>query len=518
MKRLLFQALLLLLIKVGSAQNIAADTSFGTGGSVIGTFGSNSTLNSIALQNDGKILAAGVCPCSAQNTALCFTIARLLSNGAADNSFNDSGVAVLSTYTSPDTRVRVLIQPDGKILESGTLYDSVLAKNEFALVRYNANGTLDDSFGIAGISLLQFPGFDAYGINMAIQSNGKILMAGFAYTDTTSFAALARFNADGGIDTLFGAGGRVLTSVRDNEVFNGVLIQGDGKIIGYGFSAVPNDPVMDSLNFICARYDSLGRPDVSFNDSGMVIGTEAILPTAGLQADGKILLGGYGDDGPLFFSLDTDGSTNLSFGFQGQAWLPQYHTFALTQLVFDQNGNILVTGTTYISTIKHYASLLRLKPDGTPDYNFVHNALFTDTASKTSNTLAVQTDGKILIGGNIFTPNGLFATGSYLTRYYNDTALAIASLSDSGNSFTVFPNPIANMEYLVYNLIQNENITVQLIDLQGRAIKTFINNENRTAGRHIETLPIPENIAGGSYLLKITGGNNNYKLLLIKTR
>jgi uncharacterized delta-60 repeat protein len=247
------------------------DPSFGIGGQVTTDFGGNNDAASgVAIQADGKIVAAGS---AAPESSCCqFALARYNTDGSLDPSFGTGG-QVTTDFGGLDEASGVAIQADGKIVVAGRGGPS----SDFALARYNADGTLDPSFGTGGQVTTDFGGFGDAANGVAIQTDGKIVAAGTGF-------ALARYNTDGSLDPSFGTGGQVTTRGGDDAF--GIAIQSDGKIVAAGFISFDFNQ-----DFALARYNVDGSLDgmvtTDFGDrSGDVAEAVAI------QADGKIVAAG----------------------------------------------------------------------------------------------------------------------------------------------------------------------------------------------------------------------------------
>jgi len=173
------------------------DPSFGAGGLVTTDFGSRGDFSlAVALQTDGKIVAAGNSS-RADVFDVDFALARYNSNGSLDATFGSGGTVLTDFGTSVDAASDVVVQPDGKILAAG------IRAGDFALARYNADGSLDAAFGSAGKVTTDFGSFDQANA-VAVQSDGKIVAAG----GTAGGFALARYNSDGSLDAGLGAAER----------------------------------------------------------------------------------------------------------------------------------------------------------------------------------------------------------------------------------------------------------------------------------------------------------------------
>jgi len=217
------------------------DTTFDVDGMLTNNFGSYANGNSVTVQTDGKILVAGMADGD-------FALARYNTDGTLDTTFDSDGM-LTTDFGSNANGNSVTVQADGKILVAGS------ANNSFALARYNTNGTLDTAFDTDGMVTNNFGSF-AYGRSVTIQADGKILVAG---TADGSFA-LARYNANGTLDTTFDTDGMVTTSFSSYGEGYSVTIQADGKILVAGAT----EPNTYSSALALARYNTNGSLDTSF--------------------------------------------------------------------------------------------------------------------------------------------------------------------------------------------------------------------------------------------------------------
>ncbi|MEH2210726.1 putative Ig domain-containing protein [Nostoc sp.] len=303
--------------------NGSLDSTFGTTGKVTTDFASTDIAYSIALQDDGKILVAGV---SSSN----FAVVRYNSNGSLDSTFGTAG-KVTTDLGSTDIAYSIALQDDGKILVAGK------RNNDFAVVRYNSNGNLDTSFGTAGKIITNLGTIDiAYSI--ALQGDGKILVAGVS---SGSNFAVVRYNSNGSLDTSFGGTGKVITDIGTNttDTAYSVSVQADGKILLAGVS---------SSNFAVVRYDSNGSLDTSFGGTGKVItnlGGTDIAYSVSVQANGKIIVGGSSNSNFALVRYNSNGSLDTNFNTTGIITTDigtntTDNAYALTQ----HDGTIIVAG------------------------------------------------------------------------------------------------------------------------------------------------------------------------------
>src|SRR3990167_2042134 len=312
-KLIKFYILFLTVLSIFSASG-ELDTTFGTGGIVTTIIGSGSFKSdvaySVAIQSDGKIVVTG----SSYNGGNDFALVRYNTNGSLDTK------VTTSNDFSADVAYSVAIQSDGKIVVAGSS-DNNGSNNDFALVRYNTNGSLDTTFNSTGIVTTAIGSSSDVGRSVAIQSDGKIVVAGYSYNGSNNDFALVRYNTDGTLDTTFNSTGIVTTAIGSStDAANSVAIQSDGKIVVAGYSNNGSD-----YDFALVRYNTDGSLDTTFNSTGIVttaIGssTDAANSVA-IQSDGKIVVAGYSYNGSDYdFALvryNTDGSLDTTFNSTG---------------------------------------------------------------------------------------------------------------------------------------------------------------------------------------------------------
>jgi uncharacterized delta-60 repeat protein len=275
------------------------DTSFGTGGKALIDFGLPSHSHSVVVQSDGKIVVTGETYTSADGGL--FATARVLASGALDTTFGTGGKMTHALGTGANAHSMAL-QPDGKLLIGGYATSADTGRPGFVVARFLSNGTLDTSFGTNGFSTASVGTGNNYCHGLMLQLDGKIVLTGSAVTATNYDFSLVRFNSDGLLDTTFGNSGIVTTNfalsprASVDETAAGV-IQADGKIIVGGYS---------ERKFALARYLSSGALDSSFGTGGLVtntIGTsnDDWMKSLALQSwDGNIVAVGYSKNGSSF--------------------------------------------------------------------------------------------------------------------------------------------------------------------------------------------------------------------------
>ena len=246
--------------------NGSLDTSFGIGGVVTTDFSGEADQSfAVALRSDGKIVAAGRAFNFNKGTFVDFALARYNSDGSLDAGFGSGGkVTTHFGFRDNEQALDVALQPDGKIIAAGAV---VATFSDFALARYNNDGSLDASFGSGGKVTTDFFIDDDVANGLALQSDGRIVAAGFAANPNTfSFDfALARYNSDGSLDAGFGSGGKVTTDFFNRfDVAHDVALQPDGKIVAAGIA----NTGAANTDFAVARYlgDEVAAFDLCLQD------------------------------------------------------------------------------------------------------------------------------------------------------------------------------------------------------------------------------------------------------------
>jgi uncharacterized delta-60 repeat protein len=306
------------------------DTTFGRGGKVRTDFpGLAAVPSSVVIQSDGKIVVAGgAFPLF--TFAGDFKVVRYNPDGSLDNSFGDGGI-VTTTFPEGSYAFDVALQPDGKIIAAGTVFvDFIIGESsdtDFALARYNSDGTPDATFGNGGQVSTDFVGFEDDAFSILIQPDRKIVAVGSANDPATFYDfAAARYLSNGTIDTTFGVAGKVRTDFGDQNFdrARSAALQPDGRIVAAGFAISHGGGVQ---NFAVARYTSNGVLDTTFSRDGKTqIDFGSCCQSANkvlLQRDGKIITVGYpntesSDSDFLLARLNTSGSLDTTFGIGGK--------------------------------------------------------------------------------------------------------------------------------------------------------------------------------------------------------
>jgi uncharacterized delta-60 repeat protein len=330
------------------------DASFGIGGTLTNHVpGMNGQIAALALQPDGRIVAAGF---TRGTDGTDIAAARYEPDGHLDPSFGQGGI-VTTDLGGSDEAAALTLQPDGKILVAGCTR-CLSGTSRSALVRYSGDGSVDPTFGDHGTVVTDFPEQSDAASAISILPNGKILAAGFAALQGPGFGpdtdfSLVRFLPDGRPDPTFGQHGQVATDFgqRENDAASSLLTLADGKILAAGYAYV------GSKTFALIRYRADGNIDQTFGANGMTTtdfgggdgyAQGATASGLALQPDGKIVVVGVQRQ-QMDFALARylpNGLPDLTFGDEGKVTTDFAHgDDAAYGVVLTPEGRILAAGT-----------------------------------------------------------------------------------------------------------------------------------------------------------------------------
>ena len=342
----------------------ALDTSFGTAGLQTISFPSGSVdVADVALDSAGRIVIAGTSNGD-------FALARYLSTGALDVSFGDEGV-VTTDFGLDAEATALALQSDGKVVVVGS------TGGDFAVARYNTDGTIDVSFDADGKLATDVGGSRDKARDLVIQSDGRILAAGDRASLNQghyieSDFALVRYNPDGSVDSAFGNQGIVTTHLQTYNYVAGVGLQNDGRIVvGGDFSDGQGDY---RTNFVVIRYLSNGSLDPAFGGGGIahpgsISSFGAFANGIGIQADGKIvewgsaqrLSGGFLTSYPVVSRFQTNGDLDPTFGVSGLLRRTEFDSGSGRAVALQSDGRFVLAGV---------GNVYRFNSDGSPDTTF----------------------------------------------------------------------------------------------------------------------------------------------------
>ncbi|HYK44686.1 MAG TPA: hypothetical protein VEV83_05945, partial [Parafilimonas sp.] len=347
-----------------------------------------------------KILTLFLVACMSLTITICFSQA-----GTLDSTFGNGGKVIthFGSYLDGGGSAMAL-QADGKIVVAGTSSDS--NEGDFAVARYNSDGELDSSFGVDGKLMTDLNDSSDHASSVNVLDDGKILVTGYILGSSRLYFAMVRYTSNGTIDSSFGVDGKVISDLAAGG--HNVLILPDGKILldaGVGLEW-PNSA------FFMTRFNPNGTPDSSFGVNGFgdtIYFKDAFSNSAiALQNDGKIIVGGSAGvtqgDGSYFeaLRLNANGTIDKNFGSNGRVITFHIWDWAHSFAVIVQpDGKIIQAGDRYLRDDLDFA-LVRYKPNGELDSTFGLDGIASTNFGNEDDliqAIAIQSDGKIVAAG-----------------------------------------------------------------------------------------------------------------------
>ena len=371
-----FPLLLLLSATVAVAKDGDLDLTFGGTGQVLTAFDPTGPINSdlafsVVVQPDRKIVVAGFASDVIDPSD--FALSRYNPDGSLDSSFGSGGLARGGFgFFSFEQAFSLLRQPDGKLVVGGWTGSGVPGGNDVGLLRFLPNGSLDPSFGSGGKVITNLGG-DDWALALARQSDGKLLVGGRTGPLGNHNFVVVRYLANGAVDTTFGTAGKVVTDFngREDSVLKLAVVPG-GKILAVGTSQMAGTGLS---KVALARYTAQGRLDPTFGTGGKVfltLGRSVGVSDVALLPAGKFLVVG---------GLDLPGSTaGLDF----------------LMFRFLANGRLDTT----------FGTAGRITTSFGPRWDLAAD-------------VAVLPNGKILVAGEVEASNGGSADGAFGVARYN---------------------------------------------------------------------------------------------------
>ena len=394
------------------------DQTFGRLGKVTTDFnGTTDIAYAVALQADSKIVVVGTTYANNDYSNEDFAVTRYNANGTLDISFGVNGRVTTNFPNLAAVASAVAIQSDGKIVVAGGAFPLFTFLGDYAIIRYNPNGSLDTSFGRGGIVRTRFSAGGSYAYAVALQTDGKIIAGGTVFVDfstddssNTDFA-LVRYRPNGTLDATFGNGGGVMTDFDGfNDDVQALLIQPDGKIVAVGDAKNP----AHYYDFALARYLAGGVLDTTFGAGGKVrtdfgASNLDIAYSAALQSNGKIVAAGlatfnngieqdfaiarYNQNGTLDTNFSLDGRVTIDFG--------SYLQTAYSVLI-QTDGKIVTVGYPNTESSDSDFLLARCNRNGSLDSTFGMGGKVRTSfgdLNDGANGAVLQPDGKIIAVG-----------------------------------------------------------------------------------------------------------------------
>lgn len=465
---------------------------------------------------DGKVLISGM----VQATTVKFGLTRLNPDGSMDNTFGFGGKVVTDVGSPNSFCYDGGLAPDGKILQVG--YGAVGSDANVIVVRYLPNGALDNTFGSGGIATIGVSGIDVAALGYTHQPDGKIVLTGIL-DDGLSWFLLMRLKEDGSLDTSFdGDGYRSFAAGIVSNAGWDVAVQPDGKIVMVGECELPGNEKYT----VASRCLADGQEDTDFGNSGSMLLDYGGLNNHGravqLQADGKIIVGGYsntgGDDFFTIARLSDDGTLDLTYGTNGKSFC----TFTggnaqVRDMTMQADGKVIMAGIASNGSDSDMA-MVRYKTDGNLDADFgAVGRVLTDFGfgSDQATACAMTADQLILLAGNSSNGSELdFAVARYITG----VDLNVGEISAISNSVLIYPNPIEEQFNLEFELTASTNVAVSLYSMQGQKVADLLNFGQLAKGAYRFPVQLPQEISSGNYVVQIMTADSGRSTKILVTK
>lgn len=514
-----------------SAQTLTLDPTFGINGKVVNSFSEiDDTAQSVVELDDGKLLVCGFKRFSLMGNIY---LTKYSADGSTDISFGTNG-SILTPLTTESGSAHIMkIQADGKILVTGSKSNShIIDFFDYYTTRYNADGSVDTAFGNNGVIVTDILATGDFVKAIGVQSDGKIIIAGYTYSNTTTskkaHACLVRYLNDGAIDTTFGTNGHVLLpslATDSNDYVSDMKILSDDSIL-LGASTTALETIDDIENIALVKLHSDGAVDTAFGNNGTLITDfgESERLYAIDEYEGKIIIAGYTayhEWSPQYFhkmilaKYSSDGTLDSTFGVSGKVMMNKDAASVFDGLFgmkVQSDGKILCSGWTgYTGAMD--TLLIQFNTDGSIDTGFNGTGYIStdfDAEDNRNYSFARQADGNIVCAGYT---NHEGYNDSVLIRYHVD-ALDNTQFNIE-NHFSVFPNPFRDKITLNLNLDVSENLSVDLFDANGRKIKNILQQTFQSGSSATEIL-MPESLSKGVYFIRVYNGSTNTTLKIIK--
>ena len=456
---------------------------------------------------DGKILVVG--DTSKQKGNSNFALAQLNPDGSLDTSFGSGGRAQVDFAGLNDFADAVALQADGKILVAGSTSHN---GDYFAVARLSPRGSLDRSFGTGGKTIIDFGG-DETATAIAVRPDGKIVVAGYTLkSDDTRDFAVAQLNPNGVLDGSFGTGGKATVDLGGDEAAYAVALQPDGKIVLAGYRSNGTngeDLAVTRLTPDGVVDDSFGLIDGTANVN--LFGDEQAYGVA-VQPDGKIVAAGFTSNGAsgsdfLVTRLNPDGLADDSFGTGSVATVDLGGDDVAYAMALQPDGDIVVGGATFPGTGRSEMAVARLLPDGQADDSFGTKGLATVDFGRDAGAFSVglQPDGDIAVAGGASNGSATEMLVASVPGFPHSSQIRSAAVSGHGN-------------------LRGLHIDVRATERAGgrlRLLASGVSHLQRTfsvkPGKNLLQVPIPRTLMSTDYQLEITLTNAQGQMSVYRT-
>lgn len=537
--------LLYILLFLGSTATVFAqgagtlDATFGKNGQKTTLGNALSFFETIGTEvgKDGKIVYIEDANNSLDTPA--YWLKRLLPNGSPDATFGKNGQFRIDFQSIKAVGVisDLKIASDGKILilGGGTADPSATSADAF-LLRFNANGTLDNTFGKNGLSLIGSPNITEFGFVLRFQSDGKLLFS--QYVEGDGGLKIVRLNSNGTRDNTFGTQGVFSLKPSDLEPDSGSIFDFDldsqGNIyayLSYETDGTSTSPLIQASIIKIAPNGVLAS---NFGTSGVVkvnsiADNQVIASGFALQSNGKIHVAyitrdsndneenfvlGYNNNGTLDNTFGTSGKLSV---YKNTSTKPIYKELQSIKLM-PGNGKLLLNFLGYDDDKEvEFLNVVRYSNTGVLDNTFGKSgeiSIANDSLSYYGNKMLVQENNNAIF---------LLAQGEtdeeddyiHFVKILNPFGVGVQTI-EAVSEMNVFPTQINDMINIEFELKKEENLSVDLIDIQGRVIQNFAQNQYFSKGEQLQTYQVPTSLSKGIYFVVLSdeaGAMRSFKVV-----
>jgi uncharacterized delta-60 repeat protein len=433
------------------------DTSFGIDGKVYTLISDGwDEAREVAFDLDERIVVLGVVDNGNKDIA----IVRYNSEGGLDTTFGSGGITCIDIHGGNDQPTGLAVDSSNRIVVAG--YSLNGANYDITLLRYDVDGYLDTGFGAGGVVTTAIGTGHNAASDTVFDADGKIVVSGYYQNDQGNWEiCVLRYNTDGSLDDTFGSGGVATVAVSADTLAASLAIDSAGRIVIVGGTR----PDPGYHGFLIIRLLSDGTLDTSFGSDGKVttnLTDYDDLPSGvSIETSGKIIVAGraYGVDYWALVRYNPDGSLDDEFGSGGDGIIieneaPFSSTSGSKDVIIDANGNILLTGYNYNEErTRTAATVIRYRSDGSRDASFGSNGIAREEYGDgrgAATALVIDHEGKIIVVGytSFETPSSLeekFALMRILgAEKPFSTTLAPTSITATSTGFTAIFNGVVH--------------------------------------------------------------------------
>jgi uncharacterized delta-60 repeat protein len=507
------------LSQVASAQAGELDDSFANIGITSFDAGSASDIgNAIAVQPDGKLVVVG--QGFFNDTTNDAIVLRVNADGTLDNSFGTNGIAVISAGELSNAARDLVLLPDGKVVVVG-LAATETNSFEHMIMRLNTNGTLDNTFGSGGVTISSLSSSTSEFLDgVALQADGKLIAVGAYYNGSSSDIAIVRYNANGTVDNTFGTNGMVsVDAFGATDRATDVVLAADGKIVA---SALVSENGTSKTAVV--RFTATGEVDNTFGGDGLVVVdgySYAEASYVDLQTDGKVLVGGtLGSSGEIaVVRLETNGAFDASFGTGGIVTTDLSSFDAGQGLAIQADGKILVAGQARLSGSDYDMVVLRYNTNGSLDNSFGTGGISSIAPNANGDDVwsgcALQPDGKLVLCGREAGQNTV--TDIAVGRMFASSGVGFDEAKPIAlGGLQVYPNPAADHITMEFAAEKATEALVKITTLDGRVLDLDLQPFTAVVGPNRMYISLPGYLARGIYLIQLTASGTTRSASFVK--